>query len=243
MRFLKKKAFRLVFPVLALALAIVPVMQVVSPGTARAQLPALDPNAVRQAVKDMGMDSLANVILNEPPGYSIFVRLTPPLADPNTNPPTPAPPASLVNFAASRGLSVQKAAMLILGKAFFWDQQVGSDGNACAYCHFLAGGDNRVVNTLNPGSRNTDPNEAALYNATRSGGTGAPNYTLTAADFPFHELADPLETNYMKRDVLFDTDDAVVHRRLPCPVRRVPRSQLRSSQRAGRVRLRGHEYP
>ena len=36
-----------------------------------------------------------------------------------------------------------------------------------------------------------------------------PNYQLQAEDFPFHELADPLQTNYMNRDVLFDTDDVV----------------------------------
>lgn len=39
-----------------------------------------------------------------------------------------------------------KAAMIALGKAFFWDQQVGSDGQtACASCHFKAGADGRGV--------------------------------------------------------------------------------------------------
>lgn len=37
-----------------------------------------------------------------------------------------------------------KSAMIALGKAFFWDQQVGSDGQtACASCHFKAGVDGR----------------------------------------------------------------------------------------------------
>ncbi|MBL8814335.1 MAG: hypothetical protein JNM43_29475 [Planctomycetaceae bacterium] len=37
-----------------------------------------------------------------------------------------------------------KAAMIALGKAFFWDQQIGSDGQtACASCHFKAGADGR----------------------------------------------------------------------------------------------------
>ncbi len=31
-----------------------------------------------------------------------------------------------------------------LGKALFWDIQVGSDGQACASCHFHAGGDIRL---------------------------------------------------------------------------------------------------
>ena len=37
-----------------------------------------------------------------------------------------------------------RAAAIALGKAFFWDQQVGSDGQtACASCHFRAGTDGR----------------------------------------------------------------------------------------------------
>lgn len=36
--------------------------------------------------------------------------------------------------------------LVALGKAFFWDQQVGSDGQtACASCHFRAGADARAV--------------------------------------------------------------------------------------------------
>lgn len=39
-----------------------------------------------------------------------------------------------------------------LGKALFWDMQVGGDGvQACASCHFHAGADNRAVNQINPG--------------------------------------------------------------------------------------------
>jgi cytochrome c peroxidase len=176
-----------------------------------AQLPALDPNLVRDAARQMGMDSLASVILTDPPALLLYFRGTPPTAtgDPLTNPPTLAPPAALVNYAAANGISVQRAALRVLGKALFWDQQAGSDGQACATCHFLAGGDNRVTNTLNPGSRNTNAAESVLWNPTLSGGTGAPNYTLTAGDFPFHKLTDPLETNYEKKDVIFDTDDIV----------------------------------
>lgn len=39
-----------------------------------------------------------------------------------------------------------------LGKALFWDMQLGSDGQtACASCHFSAGADNRAKNQINPG--------------------------------------------------------------------------------------------
>ncbi|MHC4833802.1 MAG: cytochrome c peroxidase, partial [Planctomycetota bacterium] len=43
-----------------------------------------------------------------------------------------------------------------LGKALFWDVQVGSDGQtACATCHGLAGVDPRTVNTVHPGFNGT----------------------------------------------------------------------------------------
>src|SRR5262245_9980629 len=45
-----------------------------------------------------------------------------------------------------------RAAAIRLGKALFWEEQTGGDGRiACATCHFHAGADNRVVNTLHPG--------------------------------------------------------------------------------------------
>ncbi|MBI4871627.1 MAG: VCBS repeat-containing protein [Candidatus Riflebacteria bacterium] len=51
-----------------------------------------------------------------------------------------------------------KVAAIKLGKAFFWDMQVGSDGiQACATCHFHAGADSRFKNTSNPGTRATTP--------------------------------------------------------------------------------------
>jgi hypothetical protein len=40
-----------------------------------------------------------------------------------------------------------------LGKALFWDMAVGSDGQACASCHFHAGVDNRSKNQLSPDLR------------------------------------------------------------------------------------------
>ena len=41
--------------------------------------------------------------------------------------------------------------LVALGKALFWDGAVGSDGQACASCHFHAGADPRIVNQLSPG--------------------------------------------------------------------------------------------
>jgi uncharacterized protein (TIGR03437 family) len=68
-----------------------------------------------------------------------------------------------------------QAALVTLGKALFWDLQVGSDGKtACASCHFHAGGDHRIQNQLS--------NPLGAFQA---------NYKLTGGDFPFHQLADP----------------------------------------------------
>src|SRR5919109_296109 len=54
-------------------------------------------------------------------------------------------PENLDDFIKDRKAAVQ------LGKALFWDMQVGSDGvQACASCHFHAGADNRSKNQLNP---------------------------------------------------------------------------------------------
>jgi cytochrome c peroxidase len=210
MKLFKRKSISFAAPLLSIIVSAI-MLVFALPLNVSAQIPLLDPNAVRAAAKDIGMDSLANVILTDPATLLLYVRGTPPplAGDPTTNPPTPAVPAALQTYATSRGLSIQRAALEILGKALFWDQQTGSDGNACASCHFAAGGDNRTVNVLNPGSRNTNAAESVLWNATKSGQTGRPNYTLTAADFPFHVLADPLQTNYMNREVLFDTDDIV----------------------------------
>jgi cytochrome c peroxidase len=54
-------------------------------------------------------------------------------------------PRNLDDFVTDRAAAVQ------LGKALFWDMQVGSDGvQACASCHFHAGADDRARNAVNP---------------------------------------------------------------------------------------------
>lgn len=65
------------------------------------------------------------------------------------------------------------AALVVLGKALFWDMQAGSDGHtACATCHFHAGADHRLQHQL-------------------SGADALMNQLLTSADFPFHKLSNP----------------------------------------------------
>jgi len=138
------------------------------------------PAAVRQAARDAGLDSLATV---------------------------PAPNVPNLDQFLSPGPAAMQAA-LVLGKALFWDMQVGSDGQACGSCHFHAGADSRAKNQLNPGLRGNPPDKTFGLLVGGFSQLG-PNYTLKAADFPFHLLADPDNTNFLGRYVLRDTNDVV----------------------------------
>ncbi|MDD5319741.1 MAG: cytochrome c peroxidase [Methylococcales bacterium] len=99
-------------------------------------------------------------------------------------------PPLLADVPAPTGLTkfVQNRAVLLkLGKALFWDMQVGSDGiQSCASCHFHAGTDNRIKNQVNP---------AVLANDTAFQLGGAPNLTLEATDFP-------LSTDSVQNDII-----------------------------------------
>ncbi|HEX3763050.1 MAG TPA: cytochrome c peroxidase [Kofleriaceae bacterium] len=71
------------------------------------------------------------------------------------------------------GHIVDQAAAVRLGKALFWDIQTGGDGQtACASCHFVAGADDRRLNTLNPG----------LDGRFASGGVTGPGQTLAPSN-------------------------------------------------------------
>ncbi|GAB2519371.1 cytochrome c peroxidase [Microbulbifer agarilyticus] len=51
----------------------------------------------------------------------------------------------------------------LLGKLFFYDMQVGSDGvQACASCHFNSGADIRTVNSMSPGLKRGDTSHQLL---------------------------------------------------------------------------------
>jgi cytochrome c peroxidase len=73
----------------------------------------------------------------------------------------------------------------VLGKALFWDMQVGSDGvQACASCHFHAGVDNRTRNQLNPGHLGGDLTSIDVASVA---GSPTTNVEVIATDFPFHK--------------------------------------------------------
>jgi hypothetical protein len=84
-------------------------------------------------------------------------------------------------------------AAIALGKALFWDMQVGSDGiQACASCHFHAGADNRTRNQLNPNHLGGDVDLEVFDNnvAFPRVNTQDNNQDVVASDFPFHKLVD-----------------------------------------------------
>jgi cytochrome c peroxidase len=104
--------------------------------------------------------------------------------------PVPEPP-TLASFVRDRAAAIQ------LGKALFWDMQVGSDGfTACASCHFHAGADNRTRGQLNPDTLGGHVTFQA----------GTPNSTLTRGKFPFVRFTNPDDTS---SPILRDWDDVV----------------------------------
>ena len=72
-----------------------------------------------------------------------------------------------------------RAAAAAMGKALFWDMQLGSDAvQACGTCHFHAGADNRTKNQTNPNHVGGD--------ITLQLHGGVQNSDLKRDDFPFH---------------------------------------------------------
>lgn len=101
----------------------------------------------------------------------------------------------------------------VLGKAFFWDMQVGSDGvQACATCHFRAGADPRAKNQVSPGLLRVrfPGNGAVVPDPDRDFAAGTasqgPNYTLNPLDFPFRKLFD---TKNRQSAITYDSNNVV----------------------------------
>lgn len=114
----------------------------------------------------------------------------------------PTPPVPGLTDGADP-IVVNKDMAIALGKALFWDVNVGSDGMACASCHFHAGADNRVKNQINPGTLNPHPDNQ--FDILPSG-NGGPNHALSADDFPLVRYANPFDKASGRT---FATDDAV----------------------------------
>lgn len=109
-------------------------------------------------------------------------------------------PTNLTQFVWNKKKAIE------LGKALFWDMQVGSDGvQACASCHFNAGADSRAKNQFSPGLKISNQDASENADHTFASGKG-PNYHLGAADFPIHVKSDPI---LFTSSVLRDSNDVI----------------------------------
>ncbi|WP_373529482.1 cytochrome-c peroxidase [Nostoc sp.] len=144
-------------------------------------------------------------------GNFVSAQTVPPIVDPAT-----LNPSLLVSLANRTAVPIPEPAnigefikndqaAIKLGKALFWDMQVGSDGiMSCATCHFKAGIDTRSKNQVSPGLLTVNlPDKSPNPDETFTLG-GAPNYQLKQGDFPFHKLANP---NDRTSAVISDTND------------------------------------
>ena len=121
-------------------------------------------------------------------------------------------PVDLGNY-----ITPNRTAVIALGKALFWDMQVGSDGvQACGSCHFHAGADSRTRNQINPGlvaaTPDTEFGNNNLGLPELAPGAVTVDMTLTPAHFPTHRLAaqhefgDPLSN---PGNVVYDNNDVI----------------------------------
>jgi cytochrome c peroxidase len=105
-------------------------------------------------------------------------------------------------------------AAIALGKALFWDMQVGSDDlTACATCHFNAGADIRTKGQLTPS--NTVFGDSSIAGVPGPNDSPfnygfAPNFQLTFEHFPLHRVDEPTaDLDQNQRWILMDTNDIV----------------------------------
>lgn len=105
----------------------------------------------------------------------------------------------------SNPIVVDKKAAIALGKALFWDTNVGSDGMACGSCHFHAGVDRRAKNQVAPGGQSSPLNSQGFNNSAAGELLGS-NHNLSLRDFPLHQRQEPLQ-EFSK--ITYDTDNVI----------------------------------
>jgi cytochrome c peroxidase len=105
--------------------------------------------------------------------------------------PIPGPGTDLNFQPLTTDIVKSQPELVKLGKALFWDMQVGSDGiQACATCHFNAGADIRAKNQISPNLSDTN---FTLNNAPNGDAFGGDN-TWGDATVPY-TANDPLTPN------------------------------------------------
>ncbi len=153
--------------------------------------------SVMALVLTLGLVSNAQALLPSPREGECDASTFPPFPDHNIGPGTLKHTQIPEDPELGRFIRDRQAA-IVLGKALFWDMQVGSDGRqACASCHFRAGADPRSKNQLAPGGLNIDAQVIDL---------GGANLQLRRDMFPLTLFSDPDDRHSQK---LRSIDDVV----------------------------------
>ena len=142
-------------------------------------------SAARSIAQENQAVSLSDVEVGKP--TAAIIPAGPP-PDPNDVPvkiaiPGPETDLTFQDLTAA-GIVKDQAALIGLGKALFWDMQVGSDGvQACATCHFKAGADDRSKNQISPGLHDTNFHGAFISGDNNFGNSTVP-YTANDLHAP-----------------------------------------------------------
>jgi len=135
----------------------------------------IDSSLPKSSKLNLGLKALGVAALFSATSAQAVLPVAPDFVKPTSLKLEKAPePSNLYDFVQN------KSAAIALGKALFWDMRVGTDGDvACASCHFSAGTDTRVKNTLGRAHDRT------VFDS-------KPNDILVTADFPFVKFKDIL---------------------------------------------------
>jgi len=179
------KALLLVGYCLFLMFAIVLVSTAKSPAPAKRSRwhqrnPLFNPAAIPTDVTVDQVVSLKDVPVPQPMAAIVICTTTPCSASV-----IPGPGTDLNFLPLSSQIVKNHAALVRLGKALFWDMQVGSDGiQACASCHFNGGADIRTKNQISPNLSDTNFHKNDPPQTTTSSGLGGDN-TFGEATMPY----------------------------------------------------------
>ncbi len=150
------------------------------PATGRAQPAA--PNSLKDTPRPVPTAAVIVAPVSNIPGPGVDLNFQP-LDRATALPVVVAPGTTDLGI----GIVKDQAALVALGKALFWDMQVGSDGvMACATCHFNAGADIRSRNQIAPGVKDEN-----FLNNPLDGGAGDTRFGNSTVPFTARDANNP----------------------------------------------------